>query len=509
MNAAPSHLEIESFREIIATRLGLQFDDGKSIFLSDILRQRASANGRANAVYLGALGSECRQELQALAALLTVPETYCFRNPDHFRALAELVLPERLRARAATRKLRLLSAGCASGEEAYSLAIVLRDRFPETGRWEVHIQGVDINPVVIQKAERARYTAWSLRETSAETRHRYFRKEGNEYVLDRTIRAMASFDEGNLADESLPLWSAEKFDVILCRNVIMYLAPDRMEQVVGYLSKALAPGGYLFLGHAETLRGLSHDFHLRHTHDTFYYQKKEDDSARARPRPAMPPPPAWQEVPWSYESWVDAIRTASERIQDLARDCGKQPGSVDAAPAALPGRQRRSTADLGVASELLREEKFREALEVLRDLDAESAAGVDAQLLRAILLTECGDIPAAEAVCAELLAADDLNAGAHYVMALCREHSGDRGGAMEQDRLAVHLDPSFASPHLHLGLLAQRTGDAATGRHELQQAVALLLREDASRILLFGGGFSREALLEFSRAQLRACGGSS
>jgi len=165
-------------------------------------------------------------------------------------------------------------------------------------------------------------------------------------------------------------------------------------------------------------------------------------------------------------------------------------------------------AELSLALELTGQEKFGEALEVLGNLPLESAADAEAQLLRAVLLTNRGEVSAAEAVCAQMLAADDLNAGAHYLVALCRDYVGDRRGAMEQDRLAIHLDPAFAIPHLHLGLLVQRSGRLAEARHELQQAVALLAREDVSRILLLGGGFSREALLELSRTHLRACGGS-
>ncbi|HUQ94028.1 MAG TPA: CheR family methyltransferase [Bryobacteraceae bacterium] len=515
MTAALERAEVDRFRMVIAGRLGLQFDDAKLEFLADVLRQRLQAGGGTSAAYLGTLASNSREELRLLASHLTVSETYFLRNPDHFRALAELALPERMNVRSRSRKLRLLSAGCASGEEAYSISIILRDRFPEVAQWDARIRGIDVNPAMIEKAVRASYSPWSLRETPAEIRNRYFRKENSTFVLDKTVREIVSFEERNLAEEDPEFWKKEEFDVIFCRNVIMYLVSDLMQRVVERLTRALAPGGFLFLGHAETLRGLSHDFHLRHTHDTFYYQKRED--AETRPVMSQPPnrpaPPAYQGIPWPDGSWVDVIRTASERIQNLADDCGKQsnPHRSKRRPAnpSKSSTNRHPPVELGLALELLRQEKFREALEILHKLPPESTSDADTRLLRAVLLTNCGEVSAAEAVCAQLLAADDLNANAHYLMALCREHAGDRRGAMEQDRLAIHLDPAFAISHLHLGLLAQRSGDLATARHQLQQAVVLLLREDASRILLLGGGFSREALLEFSRAQLRSCGGLS
>ncbi len=119
----------------------------------------------------------------------------------------------------------------------------------------------------------------------------------------------------------------------------------------------------------------------------------------------------------------------------------------------------------------------------------------DVLLLEATLLAHGGQFAAAEEACARLFRLDALNAGGHYVLALCRQQSDDREGAAEHDRLAAHLDPTFAMPRLHLGLMARQAGDFDTARRELAQAQLLLRREDASRLLMFGGGFSREALV--------------
>jgi chemotaxis protein methyltransferase CheR len=113
-------------------------------------------------------------------------------------------------------------------------------------------------------------------------------------------------------------------------------------------------------------------------------------------------------------------------------------------------------------------------MDLLRALPPESGSDHDAQLLRAVLLTNGGAVEEAEDVCRRLLASDELNAGARYLMALCREHAGDRPAAAEHDRAAIHLNPRFAMPHLHLGLLAKRAGDVATARHELGEASGLL-----------------------------------
>ena len=505
--------ELESFRSIIAARLGLQFDETKTDLLADAFRLRLEARGRIRpGAYLAGLGSGTKeaQELRALASLLTVGETYFFRAPEQFRALTELVVPERMHLPNARGPLRILSAGCASGDEAYSLAITLRERIPEMPRLGVSVVGFDINPAILAKAKDARYASWSLRGTTPEMRDKYFQKDGKHFILDESIRSMVTFEERNLAVEDGTRWEPEQYDVVFCRNVIMYLVPEAAQLAVARLTRALAPSGFLFLSHAETLRGLSQDFHLRHTHDTFYYQKREKDGLEPVPRwPSEPVPvPAVAEMDLS---WVDAVRLASEHIECLSRESANHVTRApeDSERIAVKATRQPAVAQVGVALELLRREKFREALEVLSGLPSETTADRDAQLLRAVLLTNSGDVPAAEAVCRQVLSADELNAGAHYLAALCREHAQDTSGAMERDRTAIYLDPAFAMPHLHLGLLAKRTGDLRTARHELEQASALLPLEDASRILFLGGGFSREALMEFSRAQLRACGGSS
>jgi chemotaxis protein methyltransferase CheR len=165
------------------------------------------------------------------------------------------------------------------------------------------------------------------------------------------------------------------------------------------------------------------------------------------------------------------------------------------------------TWDLGLVLEAVRQERFSDALALISSLPLDSHEDPDAVLLRAVLLTNNGRLDESEEACSRLLALDELNAGAHYLMALCREHASDSTGAMEHDQTAIYLDAGFAMPHLHLGIMAKRSGDGATAQRELAQALILLAREDASRLLLFGGGFSRDTLQQLCRIELRAAGG--
>jgi chemotaxis protein methyltransferase CheR len=491
--------DLERFRAAIIQRIGLQFDDAKLGFLGEVLQRRLDRLGRTSDAYLQGLEYQTAGgEISALARELTVGETYFFRNNEQFRALAEVVLPERMRVDRTPRVLRLLSAGCASGEEPYSMAIVAREAVADPS-WEIVIRAVDLNPAVLEKAARARYSSWALRDTSPDVQRKWFRADGRELVLEDSVRAAVKFDSGNLASDDPALWPPATYDAIFCRNVLMYFAPEQMRAVIARISQSLVPGGFLFLGHAETLRGVSDAFHLRHSHETFYYELKEGSRSACRQTGQSLPrsiPGGIPIVPMDG-AWVDAIREATERVAALV----PTPMAADS-PADPPSPPW----DLAPALDLLRRERFAEALDHVRAGPPATEKDPDVLLLEATLLAHSGQLVAAEDKCLRLLLIDELNAGAHYLLALCREHSGQRERAGEHDRVAAYLDPLFAMPRLHLGLLARRAGDRNAARRELAQALVLLRREDASRLLLFGGGFGREALMALCESSLKECG---
>jgi chemotaxis protein methyltransferase CheR len=505
--------EPQRFRGWVARQLGLHFDDTKLEFLSEVLLRRAQCKGLELRHYLDRLeGPDIESELQDLVLELTVPETYFFRHIEQLHAFVDIALPDARARQTPLHKLNVLSVGCASGEEPYSLAILVHERCAKLASG-VAIHAVDINTAMLSKAARGHYSPWALRGTPVDTQRRWFRSVGREFALEESIRTAVTFQEVNLAHENAELWKPEKYGVIFCRNVLMYLTQESAQTLVARLTCSLASGGYLFLGHAETLRGLSDDYDLCHTHGTFYYQRRV--GLQAKPNGAGDSPlsvrfPAMQHgasaavADSGANDWLEAIQNASDRIQALT-----ERSAADSAQRGTLGRSSvmQTATQLRSVWELLKEERFPDALDLLGRLPAGSVEGPDILLLRAVLLTHCGQLSAAEGVSAQLLERDELNAGAHYLLALCRESAGDRQGAHDHDRTAIHLDPSFAMPRLHLGLMARRGGDTEGARRELGDALLLLKREDDSRLLLFGGGFGREALIDLCRGELLSAGG--
>ncbi len=489
--------DTERLRAAVAVRLGLDVKQGRACSLDELVRRRARVRQLDVADYLSLLeGDAADDELQALAQALTIPETYFFRDSDQFRALTGAVLPERIRARRPTRHLRLLSLGCASGEEAYSLALAARGAIDEPG-WRISVTGIDVNAAALEKARAGRYSAWSLRGTRAPDVARWFRPSGSAFLLDDTVRAAVNFAQENLAAEPASWAVPDSWDVVFLRNVIMYFTPAQARALVGRVARAMTPGGYLFLGHAESLRGLSQAFALEHSHSAFYYRRAPVERGSASDDPAPGLGAATPACP-PGDDWTEAIRRASQRVVDLI-PAHKTAAAGDRGAFDLVGMRAQ-------ALELIANEEFGAAAALLGSLGHRTGTDPELALMRGVSLVQQGHIDMAVDLARALLARDHGHADAHHLLALCLECADDASAAMRQWRMCVHLEPGAGLARLHLGRLAQRCGDRDAAHAALSAALLLLPHESPTRLLLFGGGFSRAALLDLCRAELSRCG---
>jgi chemotaxis protein methyltransferase CheR len=180
-------------------------------------------------------------------------ETYFFRDHGQFDLLRLRLLPELIEHRRTAKTLRVWSAGCASGEEAYSLAMVVDMLLPERDGWNILILGSDIDPAALAKARRGSYGKWSFRMAPPALKQRYFQRQGDEWVLNERIRRMVTFRAGDLIGDSFPAEELGSMDLILCRNVFIYFAADAVTAVADKLAAALSEGGYLMTGHTELI----------------------------------------------------------------------------------------------------------------------------------------------------------------------------------------------------------------------------------------------------------------
>ncbi|MEU8818717.1 CheR family methyltransferase [Actinoplanes sp. NPDC048796] len=442
------------FRELLARRLGWTFADNDLRQLTGTLRERAGASGMGVRAYLDRLSARSwPEEMAVLVERLSITETYFFRHGEQFQALRDEALPERVAARRGQRVLRMLSVACSSGEEAYSLAITGLTVRPDSD-WIIDVTGVDANPAVLSRAEAARYSDWSLRETPDDVRRKWFRPEEDGYRVADEARRLVRFKRHNVAEDDPQLWRDGRYDVIFCRNLLMYLTPDVVSALVERMTAALAPGGFLFLGHTDSLGSRADGLELRQSHHVFYYRKT--DKSPAAVAPSVP----------------------------------------EAAAPAEKAEPKETTYNQALL--LLREERFAEALDLI---DGERGT-----LLHGVLLAQSGRLGEAIALARRLIEENGLDPDAHQLLGLCLEGGSAVAEAIGQYRLAAYLDPGFALPRMRLGQLARRGGDDRAAAGELERALDLLARETEERITLFGGGFGRLALTVQCRSELDACG---
>jgi chemotaxis protein methyltransferase CheR len=493
------------FAELIEERLGLQYGSSSLPELEAILTARMRAlQCRSFDSYLTRLESDLsmHDELRELAVKLTIGETYFFRSPEQLSVFSEVALP-RLTRSDSGRPIRILSAGCSTGEEPYTLAMILRELGP-SAPVEVSILAIDINPEALTRARRGIYSAWSMRATPPECVEKYFRRERGQFVLDESVQAMVQFEERSIAHEDYQFWQPDRFDIVFCRNVIMYLSARVVGEAIARFARALAPDGFLFLSHAEPLRGISQSFHVEHAEGAFYYVLRSAGGPPASLRPG-----AWRVSPRKDGSPPLMPSLSRDRpilSPSVSRPTSAKPAFAEPAPSSLETASlAEKGASLSLGAALMKAEQYDEALATLQALAPADRLDPDVLLLTAIIQVERGKLDQAAALCSSLLALDGLNAAAHYLTALCHEHGGQRAAAIDSYRVGVYLDAAFAMPHLRLGLMFRREGDLPGARRELQNASMLLAQEDPARVLLFGGGFSRSTLIDLCASELRLC----
>ncbi len=257
MSKGISETFLKKLSESIASYTGLDFSKDREQAL-----QRAMRNAAANLGFEDA-SSYCRWILEAplgedrirsLVEYVTIGETHFFRDKKFFHVLEDTILPELIRARRSSqRTLRIWSAGCATGEEPYSIAILIQKLIPDLSLWQIDLVGTDVNREFLRKASEGIYNQWSFRGVSKPIQRAYFHKNGDGYSILPDIKRMVRFFEFNLNQDVHPFLAENmsNWDIILCRNVLMYFAPERQQKVLDNLAGRLAEDGLMIVSPAE------------------------------------------------------------------------------------------------------------------------------------------------------------------------------------------------------------------------------------------------------------------
>jgi chemotaxis protein methyltransferase CheR len=257
--------EFGLFRDLIYDECGVRIGVEKRTFLESRLRRRMSALGVGTALEYYSLVrySKTRmQEMPALLDIMMICETSFFRNQPQFELFNDFVLPEIIstKLRANSRLIRVWSAGCSTGQEPYSAVMALLERVPEPESWNLRVFASDLSFTALERAQSGVYSADQIRGLREPYMSKYFRRENGNFVVNDDVKRRVVFDYHNLKHDN----GLRSLDIIFCRNVMIYFDMDEQRRLITRFTNCLVPGGYLFIGHAESLQGLSQKFAMVH-----------------------------------------------------------------------------------------------------------------------------------------------------------------------------------------------------------------------------------------------------
>ncbi len=281
--------EFRMIRDFIHEKSGIFFAENKMYLVKNRLQKRmGELNIKSVRDYFYRVKYDVSlKEFNQLMVLMTTNETSFFRNEPQLKCFSDEVLPqllERKKREHAPKNIKIWSAGCSTGEEPYTLGVMILEKLISMAGWNVEIIANDISEYVLQRARYGEYSGLTLRNVPPRLLERYFVKQGDMYRVKPEVRAMVKFSHMNL-NEPRKVSMVSGMDVIFCRNVMIYFSDEVKKQLVRGFFNALNPGGYLYIGHSETLHGISKAFKLVYFKNALVYQKENvtaESSSRAK-----------------------------------------------------------------------------------------------------------------------------------------------------------------------------------------------------------------------------------
>jgi chemotaxis protein methyltransferase CheR len=454
MSVALSPCLLGQLSQFIASRMGLHFPQERwgdlAKALASAAREQELKDAEAYAQWL--LSSALsRREIETLASHLTVGETYFFREKKCFDLLEEEVLPELIQLhRSRDMRLRIWSAGCCTGEEPYSVAMLLDRMIPDLADWNITLLATDINPRFLELASTGVYGEWSFRATPPEIRQRYFSPlPGGRMQIALRIRRMVAFSFLNLAEDTYPSLESDTnaMDLVLCRNVLMYFTPEHAARVVGNLHGALVENGWLLVAPCETSQVLFRQFTTSDFPEAIFYRK----SAGSTPRlPSVESAPSWYPEP-------PALQEEPPSGEEIRRE----------------GR-----------------------------ISPPNAQETDAPIAVARALANQGDLAEALSWCDRAVLSDPLNSAHRFLRAMVAQELGRLDEAARSLEQSLYLDQDFVMAHFALGNVAKRLGWHALSRRHFSCALSLIERLEPDVPLPESAGLTAGRLTEIIRLSL-------
>lgn len=495
LNDIPENL-LRDVSGLIGLRTGLHFPQKKWSALKKAAQNTAAARGMDTRVFLeGLLSGSCSdgRMLNSLVSHLTIGETYFLRDKNLFQLLKDHIIYNLVSRRLGNNeKINILSAGCASGEEPYSIAILIDQAFPAVREKDITIIGTDINPLFLEKAKKGIYSQWSLRETPEPILTRYFAPvNSTTFALSPRILGRVRFVHLNLMEKDYPahLRFREPFHIVLCRNVLMYFDDRTRTEVISKLTGIIAENGWLITSPAETSFVQSPDLIPIRCANILLHRKSTSSKA-AQPDEVNP---AWAKRSPTPEPDIPLPRPVPLKTETKPL----RPTIIDEKPDI---EQYQKALDLYEKGNYTSTSFLLERL--MEKNSTPSAAFLmapEAMMLLARSYANLDRLETARYWCERAIASEKLNPEIHFLQANILQAAGDVPAAVQSLKQALFLDPEFIMAHFMLGLLVP----SPAGKKCLQNALALLKNRDPEEILPFSEGMTAARLTEMIYGMIR------
>lgn len=481
------------FKNFVTSRCGLYFRDYDLRSLEDAVTARMQSCGFDSALayhnYL-TTSEKKEDEFRELLNLLIVNHTYFFRNEPHFRALREKVLPEIIKNKRAERhllgdrkgiqssgkpKIRIWSAGCSTGEEPYSIAMVIRDLMGDLDEWDVEIYATDVSTHALEKAKTGVYGKNSMRLVNKEYEKKYFVKKADsprsaKYEIRSAIRDMVNFSVLNLMDGSFP----SNFDIIFCRNVILYFELPTTIEVVNKLYSSLADGGYQFMGYCESLRFMSDKFRMEDWKDGIFYRK------------------APKEPVTGSKVLKPAVEEAEEILEEVSR--AELEAEREAQEKRKTGHSKEMEHLLVQIIKFTHLKEYDKALSLIENALSMDKGAVDPYYLAAEVRMRQGRFDEAKKYVSTILDLNPFFAPAHCLFGCIYIEEGNLEHAKKSLRKALYLDKDFPMAHFKLANVHETQGRTEDAIREHRNTLKVLGKNSPGDVIAYTGGFDAASL---------------
>lgn len=503
-------LTLKQISHLIATHSGIQVRDQDYKSLSEKLWRRATSLGlqslqayhqrliqelnNASASALTFQGDTGLSEWQELYAILTINESYFFRDKNQYRLLQDNLLPEliqRKRLEADTQgiqpRLRIWSAGCSTGEELYSIAIVLDELSLPWHQWDVMLIGTDISKTAIDNARKGLYGNWSFRQVPSSVQKKYFNPHHQLFKISESLRSRVTFQYGNLLQDPFPNQASRLYemDLILCRNVFIYLDERAISQIIHKFHQALVPNGYLITGHTELYAQDTTRFHLINFPESIVYQKQTHRQAATPIKisglPTTSPPVRPPATP--HRSLRSMVRSATP--SPTKGEPSKTPPRPwnPISPSLGTGPSATLEASLKEAEALLRQEAYTSAIERAETIFRAYPHCDGAYRIAAHAYANMGSYEQAKQLCQQALQRQPLNVEIYYLLAQIAEDQNELEITKDYLRKIIYLDHSFVKAYLDLANIYERERQPEKTQKMRSHALDLLAKLPPDTVL--------------------------